>query len=81
VPLVRSFVSIPAGVLEFPFVRYVVLSALASLVWCIAFAAAGHALGSNWDTVHRDFRYADYAAIAAVLAAAALLFTRVRKVR
>jgi membrane protein DedA with SNARE-associated domain len=37
---VRSFVSIPAGVLEYPFARYAVLSGLASLVWCVAFAAA-----------------------------------------
>src|SRR3954464_5293612 len=37
VPLVRSFVSIPAGVLEFPLGPYVILSGLASLVWCAAF--------------------------------------------
>src|SRR3954469_11852415 len=48
-PLVRSFVSIPAGVLEYPLGRYVLLSAIASLIWCVAFAVAGHALGSNWE--------------------------------
>jgi membrane protein DedA with SNARE-associated domain len=51
VPLVRSFVSIPAGVLEFPLRRYALLSAAASLIWCLAFGIAGHALGSNWDSV------------------------------
>ena len=70
-PLVRSFVSIPAGVLEFPLRRYAVLTAAASLIWCLAFAAAGYALGSNWDSVHHAFRYADYAAVVAVLAAVA----------
>jgi membrane protein DedA with SNARE-associated domain len=78
-PLVRSFVSIPAGVLEFPLGRYTVLSALASLVWCAAFAIAGHALGSNWDQVHHAFRYADYAAVAAVVALAAALLVRRRR--
>jgi membrane protein DedA with SNARE-associated domain len=78
-PLLRSFVSIPAGVLEFPLARYVALSAAASLVWCIAFGAAGHALGSNWDSVHHAFRYADYAVIAAVLAAAAAVVLRLRR--
>jgi membrane protein DedA with SNARE-associated domain len=68
-PLVRSFVSIPAGVLEFPLGRYTVLTAAASLIWCTAFGVAGHALGSNWDSVHHAFRYADYVAILAVLAA------------
>ncbi len=50
-PLVRSFVSIPAGVLEFPLRRYALLSAAASLIWCLGFGIAGHALGSNWDSV------------------------------
>jgi membrane protein DedA with SNARE-associated domain len=78
-PLVRSFVSIPAGVLEYPLGRYVVLSAIASLVWCLAFGVAGHALGSNWDQVHHAFRYADYAAIVAVVALAAALLVRRRR--
>jgi membrane protein DedA with SNARE-associated domain len=78
-PLVRSFVSIPAGVLEFPLARYTVLTGLASLVWCLAFGIAGHALGSNWDQVHHAFRYADYAAVAALAAVAAVLLLRRRR--
>jgi membrane protein DedA with SNARE-associated domain len=77
-PLVRSFVSIPAGVLEFPLGRYVALSAIASLLWCLAFGIAGHALGDNWDAVHHAFRYADYAALAALAAVAALVLARRR---
>ena len=50
-PIVRSFVSIPAGVLEYPLGRYTVLTAIASLIWCLVFGIAGHALGSNWDSV------------------------------
>ena len=79
VPLVRSFVSIPAGVLEFPLGRYTALTAIASLVWCVAFGIAGHALGSNWDTVHHAFRYADYAAVAALVALVAALLVRRRR--
>jgi membrane protein DedA with SNARE-associated domain len=79
VPLVRSFVSIPAGVLEFPLGRYTLLTAIASLVWCAAFGIAGHALGSNWDTVHHAFRYADYAAVVAVVALVAALLVRRRR--
>jgi membrane protein DedA with SNARE-associated domain len=78
-PLLRSFVSIPAGVLDSPFGRYVTLSALASLVWCLAFGIAGHALGSHWDTVHHAFRYADYAAILAALALVVVLLVRRRR--
>jgi membrane protein DedA with SNARE-associated domain len=79
VPLVRSFVSIPAGVLEFPLARYTALTAAASLIWCVAFATAGHALGANWDSVHHAFRYADYAAVAGVLAVVAAVPLLVRR--
>jgi membrane protein DedA with SNARE-associated domain len=79
VPLVRSFVSIPAGVLGFPLGPYTLLSGVASLIWCAAFGVAGHALGTNWDSVHHAFHYADYAVVALVVAvAAALVLRRVR---
>ncbi len=77
-PLVRSFVSIPAGVLEAPLGRYTLLTAAASLIWCVAFGVAGYALGSQWDSVHADFRYADYVVLAAVLGAVAVVVVRHR---
>jgi membrane protein DedA with SNARE-associated domain len=78
-PLVRSFVSIPAGALEYPFPRYVGLTAVASLVWCATFGIAGHALGTHWDSVHHPFRYADYAAVVLLAAATATLAVRSRR--
>jgi membrane protein DedA with SNARE-associated domain len=79
VPLLRSFVSIPAGVLESPFARYVALTAIASFVWCLAFGLAGHALGTRWDDVHHAFKYADYVVVVLVVAGAALLLYRAAK--
>jgi membrane protein DedA with SNARE-associated domain len=75
-PLVRSFVSIPAGVLEYRLAPYVALSALASLLWCLAFGIAGYALGTHWDSVHHAFRYADYAAVLAAVGLVAVLTAR-----
>jgi membrane protein DedA with SNARE-associated domain len=75
-PLVRSFVSIPAGVLRFPFWPYLALTFAASLIWALAFAGAGWALGGNWEQVHHAFRYADYAAVVAILALAAWVLRR-----
>lgn len=80
-PLVRSFVSIPAGVLEFPLARYVLLSGLASLAWCVAFATGGHALGSNWESMHHAFRLFDYIAVAGVLTLGAYVVVRIRRAR
>jgi membrane protein DedA with SNARE-associated domain len=65
-PLVRSFISVPAGVFRAPLGSYVALTALGSAIWCFAFAGAGWALGTNWEAVHGAFRYVDVAAIAAV---------------
>jgi len=79
VPLVRSFVSIPAGVLEFPLGRFALLSGVASFIWCVAFAAAGHALGSNWESLHHTFGYLDYVAAAAILALVAFVVVRLRR--
>ncbi len=71
-PLVRSFISIPAGVLEYPLGPYVALTAVGSAIWCFAFAGAGWALGDNYDAVHHAFRFADVAAVLAVLLVAGL---------
>jgi membrane protein DedA with SNARE-associated domain len=78
-PVVRSFVSIPAGVLEVPFVRYTLLTLAGSAIWCFAFAGAGYAVGENWEDFHHAFRYVEYL-IAAALGAIVLGFV-VRYVR
>jgi membrane protein DedA with SNARE-associated domain len=75
-PLVRSFVSIPAGVLRFPLGPYTLLTLAASAIWALAFAGAGWALGDQWEKVHSAFRYADYAAVLAILAVAAMALRR-----
>jgi membrane protein DedA with SNARE-associated domain len=74
-PVVRSFISIPAGALGSPLALYTALTLVGSAIWCFGFAAAGWVLGGTWATVHHDFRYADYAAVLAltVLASAAVL--------
>jgi len=75
-PLVRSFISIPAGVLEVPFVRYLVLTFAGAAIWCFAFAAGGYAAGENWTKVHDAFSYLDYAIVAAVVAGIAAFVVR-----
>jgi membrane protein DedA with SNARE-associated domain len=71
-PVVRSFISIPAGALGSPIRRYTILTLLGSLVWCFAFAGVGWALGGTWESFHHNFRYADYAVLAALLTLAAV---------
>ena len=67
----RSFVSIPAGVLRFPFWPYTLLDVRRLAIWALAFAGAGWALGDKWEQVHHAFRYADYVAVVAIAVVAA----------
>ena len=60
-PLARSFISIPAGVFEHPFVRYTVLTAIGSAIWAFGFAGVGYALGASWESFDHAFRYVEIA--------------------
>jgi membrane protein DedA with SNARE-associated domain len=75
-PVVRSFISIPAGVFRAPLGRYTVLTLIGSAVWCFALAAVGWAVGTKWERFHRDFRFVDYAVVIVVVGAAGWLVWR-----
>lgn len=72
-PVVRSFVSIPAGIFEAPLLRYTVLTLIGSAIWCFAFAGVGWAVGASWESFHEAFRYADVAVALLIAGAAAWL--------
>jgi membrane protein DedA with SNARE-associated domain len=76
-PVVRSFISIPAGVFHARLGRYTVLTLVGSAVWCFSLAGAGWAVGRSWERVHHDFRYADYVVVALVAAGVALVAWKV----
>jgi membrane protein DedA with SNARE-associated domain len=54
VPLVRSLVSVPAGVVEMPVVSFTIYTFLGSFVWAVALAAGGYKLGENYEDM-RDW--------------------------
>lgn len=80
-PVLRSFVSIPAGVFEMPLAPYTVLTLAGSAVWAFALAGAGYGLGSSYTRFHHDFKYVEYAVVAGVVVLAAYLIyvARVRR--
>jgi membrane protein DedA with SNARE-associated domain len=80
-PVIRSFISIPAGVARMELTPYTLLTLPGSALWCFALAGVGWALGTSYETFHNDFRFVDYAVAAAVLAVAALLLLRWRRSR
>jgi membrane protein DedA with SNARE-associated domain len=81
-PLVRSFISVPAGVFNAAFWPYVWLTLLGSAIWCFAFAGAGWAAGSSWEQFHEAFRYVEYViAFGVIVIVAALVWRYVRRRR
>jgi membrane protein DedA with SNARE-associated domain len=66
-PLVRSFVSIPAGILEMPFGPYAVLTLVGSAIWAFAIGGVGYGLGSNYHRFDHGFKYAEYLVVAGLV--------------
>jgi membrane protein DedA with SNARE-associated domain len=77
-PVVRSFISIPAGLVRMPLGRFTVLTFLGCVPWCFGIAGAGWALGASYERFHHDFSYAEYAVVAAVIVLVVWLVLRWR---
>jgi membrane protein DedA with SNARE-associated domain len=80
-PLVRSFISIPAGLFGEPLGRYSVLTALGSAIWCFAFAGLGWALGSSYKSVDHVTHVVEVLIVLAIAAGAVALWARRRRTR
>jgi membrane protein DedA with SNARE-associated domain len=75
-PVVRSFVSIPAGVFEMPLGAYSLYTLAGSAIWAFVISGVGYGLGSSYESFNHGFRYAEYAVVAGVLLGAAYLVYR-----
>jgi membrane protein DedA with SNARE-associated domain len=79
VPIVRSFISVPAGVVRMPLGQFLLFSAAGSLIWNTVLVTLG------WlarDFIEANLHYLDYVVVAvAVLAVAYLVYKRVKDVR
>jgi len=66
-PVVRTFISLPAGVAEMPLGTFSVYTLAGCLPWTFALAGIGYAVGSQWDTVAKYFKPATYAIAALIV--------------
>ena len=55
-PVVRTFISLPAGVAEMPFGKFTAYTFAGCLPWTFALAGVGYGLGSKWTTVEKFIR-------------------------
>jgi membrane protein DedA with SNARE-associated domain len=66
-PIVRTFVSLPAGVARMPLLRFSVLTVLGSIPWVLALGLVGQEVGDNWETWRHNLGYIDYVVAAAIV--------------
>jgi membrane protein DedA with SNARE-associated domain len=72
IPVVRSLISLPAGLEEMPRWRFLVLTAIGSGLWNSVFVGAGYALGEQFDSIERYSGWLNTAVYAAILVLLAL---------
>ena len=58
-PVVRTFISLPAGIAGMPFVRFVVFTFLGALPWCYLLAYVGLRMGEHWEELRSYFHHFD----------------------
>jgi membrane protein DedA with SNARE-associated domain len=78
-PVIRTFISLPAGVARMPFWRFTLMSFAGIVPWVIGFAIAGREVGDRWDDLQEKLHYADYAIIAGIIGGIVYLLIRRRR--
>ncbi len=68
IPLVRAFISLPAGLAKMPFWRFTWLTALGSIPWVVGFGLLGQAVGEEWEQWREHLSILDYIVVAALVA-------------
>jgi membrane protein DedA with SNARE-associated domain len=82
IPVVRTFISLPAGFAAMPPVRFGVYTTLGCIPWTAALGIAGYALGANWQSVANGFHGPTYVIAGILVAAVAVaVIVRVRRGR
>jgi membrane protein DedA with SNARE-associated domain len=75
-PVVRTFISLPAGAARMPFVRFTVLTVLGCLPWVFLLTFAGQQAGAHWKDWKNALHYVDYAMAALIVGGIAYLVLR-----
>ena len=78
-PVIRTFISLPAGVAEMPVGRFSAFTLIGSLPWTFALAGAGYALAANWSSVASGFSLASVVIAVAAVAVIAWWIVRNRR--
>ena len=78
-PIVRTFISLPAGVAKMPFWRFTIFTFLGCLPWMFMLTYIGMQVGSRWEEWKDSLHYVDYAVAAIIVLTAVYLFVKWRR--
>jgi membrane protein DedA with SNARE-associated domain len=80
-PIIRTFISLPAGVARMPFWRFTALTLAGCVPWVLMLGLIGREVGERWEEWREYLHYGDYVVIAAILAGIVYLLIRRRRER
>jgi len=80
-PIVRTFISLPAGIAKMPFWKFTLYTVLGCIPWVFFLGWVGVRLGEHWEDIRAYLHYADYIVVAAIVLIVVWLFLKWRKNR
>jgi membrane protein DedA with SNARE-associated domain len=80
-PIVRTFISLPAGAARMPFWRFTLFTTLGCIPWVLALAFVGKQAGDNWTKWKDNLHYVDYAVLALIVVGVVYWLVRRRRAR
>ena len=78
-PIIRTFISLPAGVARMPFWRFTLFTVLGCIPWIFMLTFIGMQVGENWESWKDSLHYVDYAVLAMIVLGLAYLLVRRRR--
>jgi membrane protein DedA with SNARE-associated domain len=78
-PIVRTFISLPAGVARMPFWKFTALTALGCIPWIFMLTFIGREVGDRWESWKDSLHYVDYAVAALIVLGILYLVVRNRR--
>ena len=80
-PIIRTFISLPAGVARMPFWRFTLFTVIGCLPWVFMLTFIGKQVGNNWEDWKDSLHYFDYAVAASIVIGVLYLIIRNRRNR
>jgi len=78
-PIIRTFISLPAGIARMPLAKFIVYTLAGCIPWVLGLAIIGREVGDRWDQWKGYLHYLDYAVIVGIAVAIVYLLVRRRR--